>query len=204
MFRPLSSRDEAKNIKNRDFTRSMPSNTPQPIFKQHELYSFDSNNKELKKSIDRQFQNTRNFKKNKEDSNNNMFFRNQFQFNTSQNQQQFLDRDVFKNSNKPVQNFSFKNNNLDYRLNNFHSLNNDNSGSNNINKFFDRNPVNSRRDFYESQRDNDIEEFKKIQGGVFKTITSRQQPQPTRERKPTLKTNYIPNTRSMGIPKNSL
>ena len=32
-------------------------------------------------------------------------------------------------------------------------------------------------DLYESQRANDDDEFKKIQGGVFKTITSQQRPE---------------------------
>jgi hypothetical protein len=100
----------------------------------------------------------------------------------------------------PVQNFKYKNNNLNYRFQNYHSFNN----SEDVNKFLDRQPVNSRMDLYETRRADDDDEFKKIQGGVFKTITSQQRPQQAREQKKVIRPQYIPNTRNMGIPKTAL
>lgn len=189
MFRPINSREKERKQYN-NVPRSMPSTMPYPIVKNHDLYSFD------KGAIDRQAKLTRE----KSISNN----RN-IQFSVSQNQQRFLDRDAFHK--KPVQNFQFNNNNinsnnnnLNYRLQNYHSFNNNCD----TNKFYDRQPVNSRMDLYESQRVNDDDEFKKIQGGVFKTITSQQRPEQARKQKQTIKPKYLPRTRGTGIPKNAL
>lgn len=183
MFRPINSRNKERKQYS-DIPRSMPSTMPYPIVKNHDLYSFD------KGAIDRQAQLTRD----KSVSNN----RN-IRFSVGQNQQRFLDRNAFHK--KPVQNFQLNNNNnLNYRLHNYHSFNN----TTKVNKFYDRQPVNSRMDLYESQRANDDDEFKKIQGGVFKTITSQQRPEQARKQKQIMQPKHLPRTRGTGIPKNAL
>lgn len=181
MFRPVNSREKERKQYN-NVPRSMPSTMPYPIVKNHDLYSFD------KRAIDRQAKLTR--EKSISDNRN-------IQFSISQNQQRFLDRNAFHK--KPVQNFQF-NNNLNYRLQNYHSFNN----TCDINKFYDRQPVNSRVDLYESQRANDDDEFKKIQGGVFKTITSQQRPEQARKQKQIMQPKYLSRTRETGIPNTAL
>ena len=198
MFRPINSREKERHQYN--VPRSMPSTMPYPIVKNHDLYSFD------KGAIDRQAQLTR--QKNRESSFNRQNPRT-MQFPVQQNQQRFIDRNAFQKplsnqerllNKEPVQKFKYKNNNLNYRFQNYHSFNN----SEDVNKFLDRQPVNSRMDLYETQRADDNDEFKKVQGGVFKTITSQQRPKQSREQKKVIRPQYIPNTRNMGIPKTAL
>ena len=113
--------------------------------------------------------------------------------------QGYQDRNVFSINNdiKPVQNFKFKENNLNYGLQNFHSLNGT-FDTKEINKFYDNNPINTRRDIYEGKRNEEEEEFIRIQGGPLYNITDNKA-STTRTQK-TINNHYVPIKKNLAVP----
>ena len=96
----------------------------------------------------------------------------------------------------PVQT-SFQNN---YFTNNFETLNNNQEK----NMFWDRNPVNTRRDNVEKIRISDTYNFIEKQGGNLNNFVDFEI-RNTRENKINLNTNsYIPNGKTMAIPKENI
>ncbi len=73
-----------------------------------------------------------------------------------------------------------------------------------INKYLIRNPVNTRRDNIEKIRNNERQDFLKLQGGMlsnFNEITCEN----TRKHKPEINSNnYVPMARTMAIPKENI
>ena len=108
----------------------------------------------------------------------------------------YQDRDIFSMP-EPVQNFKFKNNNMNYRLQNYHSLNGTFKDKE-INKFYDRHPVNSRRDMCEEMRNDDEEKFIRIQGGPLNNIVDNKG-STTRSKRMIVNT-YVPIARNMAVP----
>lgn len=202
MYRPVSSRDYENNvnIEERSFPRSLPSNTPQMIHSNHELYSFNSNNKNLSKCIDRQMQSTRTNRFTNNRSNNNINFKNEIKDVKVENNF-YQDRNIFSESNRslPVQNFSYSN--QSYRMNNFYSLNNIKDKK--LEKYYDMNPINTRKDIFEQLRNDDTETFKEKQGGPLKYI-SNNKPTATRNNRQNLKNRYMGNGRNMAIPRDNI
>jgi hypothetical protein len=103
---------------------------------------------------------------------------------------------------KPVQT-NFQNN---YYTMSFDDLNHQNKNKNKdeINDFYNRNPVNTRRDNIEKTRNTDRESFLKDQGGLlgnFNNIRCEN----TRENKNVINSsNYIPMPRTLAIPKENI
>ena len=108
----------------------------------------------------------------------------------------YQDRDIFSMP-EPVQNFKFKDNNMNYRLQNYHSLNGTFKDKE-INKFYDRHPVNSRRDMCEEIRNDDKEKFIRIQGGPLNNIVDNKGS--TTRSKRLIVNNYVPIARNMAVP----
>ena len=107
-------------------------------------------------------------------------------------------RNKMNNDNtNPVQN-SFQNNNF------MNFSNNSDYQDNEINKYLTRNPVNTRRDDIEKVRNNERQEFLKTQGGMLSNFNDLTYTN-TRKNKPDINTfNYIPNSRTMAIPKENI
>jgi hypothetical protein len=223
MNRPIQSRVQQKNNRESyNFPRALPSTMPTPIFHNHELYSFNGSkqNQPGFASVDRQFQNTRTSQTNtyqeyKQDKNelNNQFKQNANFYgnfigaknNSVNNLSNYHDRNIFKPNvvSQPVQNFKFKDNNLqqNYRMHNFMSLNGQFQNSE-INKFYDSKPVDTRRDIYEDLRNDDEEKFIRMQGGPINNIVENKGSS-TRIQKP-LVNNYVPIKKNLAVPLNKI
>jgi hypothetical protein len=101
-------------------------------------------------------------------------------------------------SKKPVQ-ADFQNN---YYTMSFDSMNHHNNQE--INKFLNRNPVNTRRDNLEKSRNVEKQDFLKSQGGILSNFTQINY-ENTRQNKNTINSsNYIPMPRTMAIPKENI
>jgi hypothetical protein len=101
-------------------------------------------------------------------------------------------------SKKPVQ-ADFQNN---YYTMSFDSMNHHNNQE--INKFLNRNPVNTRRDNLEKSRNVEKQDFLKSQGGILSNFTEINY-ENTRQNKNTINSsNYIPMPRTMAIPKENI
>ena len=202
MNRPIPSRVQQKiNRENYNFPRSLPSTMPTPIFHNHELYSFNDKKNGLR-SIDRQFVDTRNQQTNnyqlyKQDRNE---LNNQFKQNAN-NLGYYQDRSFFQTNLtiKPVQNFKFKDNNMqqNYRMQNFMSLNGQ-FDNKEINKYYDNKPVDTRRDMYEDLRNEEEEKFIRYQGGPINRIVNNKG-ENTRSQK-RLVNNYVPIKKNLAVP----
>ena len=228
MNRPIQSRVQQKNNReNYNFPRALPSTMPTPIFHNHELYTFNGKKQNQPGfiSVDRQFQNTRNLQtntyqtntyqtntyqtntyqtyKNNKNELNNQFKQNANFYNPqiSNNLSSYQDRNCFQKNivSQPVQNFKFKDNNLqqNYRMQNFMSLNGQFQNSE-INKFYDSKPVDTRRDIYEDLRNEEAEKFIRIQGGPINNIVDNKGVN-TRTQKQ-LVNNYVPIKKSLAVP----
>jgi len=199
---------------------------PTPIFHNHELYTFDQNatnvhgiqrpvltktrNNEQQRSVQtppHRPQNEFYFplpnqQPNKPYSRPEVKTKPLYQANNNKNNKnnrQFIgyqDRDIFSMP-EPVQNFKFKDNNMNYRLQNYHSLNGT-FKEKEINKFYDRHPVNSRRDMCEEMRNDDKEKFIRIQGGPLNNIADNKGS--TTRSKRLIVNNYVPIARNMAVP----
>ena len=160
----------------RDFFRPIISNIPTPLNYNHEHYTIDQNAINIYNlDIERSSISTRN-KMNNDNSCNNSY----------------------NNHNaNPVQN-SFQNNNF------MNFSNNSDYQDNEINKYLTRNPVNTRRDDIEKVRNNERQEFLKTQGGMLSNFNDFTYTN-TRKNKPDINSfNYIPNARTMAIPKENI
>ena len=105
------------------------------------------------------------------------------------------------NSNvNPVQN-NFQNQyTQDFFMSNFETINNNQE----TNMFMDRNPTNTRRDQMEKIRNSDRNDFLRNQGGNLNNFTEFQY-QNTRKKKDEINiSSYIPNSRTMAIPKENI
>lgn len=220
MQRPMQSRIQEKvNRENYNFPRSLPSTMPTPIFNNHELYTFDKNATNVR-SIQRPvLTKTRNNTNNTQSRQtpphrpknefyfplpnqqpNKPYSRPEVKTKTLHNQQkQFIgyqDRSIFSVP-EPVQNFKFRDNNMNYRMQNYHSLNGTFKNEE-INKFYDRHPVNSRRDVCEETRNDDQEKFIRLQGGPLNNIVDNKGS--TTRSKRLIVNNYVPIARNMAVP----
>lgn len=213
MNRPIQSRVQQKNNRESyNFPRALPSTMPTPIFHNHELYTFNGKKQNQPGfiSVDRQFQSTRNpqtntyqiYKNNKNELNN-QFKQNANFYNPrmSNNLSSYQDRNCFQNNivAQPVQNFKFKDNNLqqNYRMQNFMSLNGQFQNSE-INKFYDSKPIDTRRDIYEDLRNDDEEKFIRMQGGPINNIVENKGANTRTQKR--LVNNYVPIKKSLAVP----
>jgi hypothetical protein len=107
-------------------------------------------------------------------------------------------RNNTSNSRKPVQNDIQTN----YYTMNFDTLNN---VENDTNKYLTRNPVNSRRDNIEKERNNDKNDFMKVQGGILGNNYSDFKYECTRKGKSDINSSsYVPMPRTLAIPKENI
>ena len=193
MDRPIPSRvKEQVNRENYHFPRSLPSTMPMPIVNKHELYDIQSTKQQSK------IKNKGIYPSRPPQAKPQLgtpSFDNQQQ---QQSNMGYQDRNIFK---KPVQNFKFKENNLNYRLQNFVSLNNcfDNSE---INKFYDSKPIDTRRDHYEEMRNSDEEKFLELQGGPMCNIMDNKGT--TTRSKKQIVNNYLPIGRNLAVPPSAI
>lgn len=100
----------------------------------------------------------------------------------------------------PVQN-NFQNQyTQNFFMSNFETINN----TQETNMFMDRNPSNTRRDEMEKTRNDDRKDFLRNQGGNLNNFTEFQY-QSTRKKKDEINiSSYIPNSRTMAIPKENI
>jgi len=186
MDRPIPSRvKEQVNREDYHFPRSLPSTMPMPIVNKHELYDIQSTKQQSK------IRNKGMYPSRPPQATPKLGTPS---FDQQQQNQHYQDRNIFK---KPVQNFKFKENNLNYRLQNFVSLNNcfDNSE---INKFYDSKPIDTRRDHYEETRNSDEEKFMELQGGPMCNIMDNKGT--TTRSKKQIVNNYLPIGRNLAVP----
>ena len=102
------------------------------------------------------------------------------------------------NSKKPVQS-NFQNN---YYTMTFDDLNHHNNQE--INKYLNRNPVNSRRDTIEKIRNEDKQDFMKTQGGLLSNFTDIKIENTRKDKNIINSSNYVPMPRTMAIPKEKI
>ncbi len=94
--------------------------------------------------------------------------------------------------------------NSSYAFQNFETLNKIAEKEEEINRYMDRNPVNTRRDEIEKSRLVDKKDFMNIQGGTMNSNHNFGDLKPQNTRKNEnhgIQTNYIPNGRNMAIPR---
>jgi hypothetical protein len=110
-------------------------------------------------------------------------------------------RNNVMDSKKPVQS-SFQN---DYYTMNYDTINNNlQYNDQEANKIFTRNPVNTRRDLLEKERNNDKQDFLKVQGGYLNNMPDFRI-ETTRKTKADINNiNYVPMARTMAIPKENI
>lgn len=164
------------NNRNADFFRPILSNPQVPMTYNHEQYYYDKN-------IYNQ---------------NNTFNNN---FNTD------IERSFVSTRNKasdiiksPVQS-SFQN---DYYTSNFETFNNYNSIDNEKNKLYTRNPVNSRRDLIEKERNSDKQNFMKTQGGYTNGVPEFKFESTRRGKYEINSSTYVPMPMTMAIPRENI
>lgn len=102
-------------------------------------------------------------------------------------------------SKKPVVQQSFQN---DYYTMNFDNMNFKNEQE--TNQFFNRNPVNTRRDNLEKVRNTEREEFMKTQGGIMSNFNDIRFENTRKDKKEINSSNYVPMPRTMAIPKENI
>jgi hypothetical protein len=103
-------------------------------------------------------------------------------------------------NNKPVQNNFQNEHTQNYFMSNFETINNGQE----INMYQDRNPVNTRRDQLEKTRNSDRQDFLRNQGGNLNNFTKFQYENTRKEKKEVNISSYIPNSRTMAIPKENI
>ncbi len=89
-----------------------------------------------------------------------------------------------------------------YFFNNFETLNKIAEKEESINRFMDRNPVNTRRDEIEKERLIDKKQFMTSQGGVMSNFNDLTPQQTRSDKNKSFQNNYVPNGRTMAIPRN--
>jgi hypothetical protein len=171
-----------------DFLRPIISNPSIPIISNHEHYLYDSNINDCNNNYNNNYNNNNNNYNNNYNNNN---YNNNFDIERSS----VCTRNNNSNSRKPVQN-DIQNN---YYSTNFESLNNI---DNETNKYLTRNPVNTRRDNLEKERNNDKNDFLKIQGGMLNGNYADFKYETTRKGKNDINSSsYVPMPRTLAIPK---
>jgi hypothetical protein len=103
-------------------------------------------------------------------------------------------------NNKPVQNNFQNEHTQNYFMSNFETINNGQE----INMYQDRNPVDTRRDQLEKTRNSDRQDFLRNQGGNLNNFTKFQYENTRKEKKEVNISSYIPNSRTMAIPKENI
>jgi hypothetical protein len=99
---------------------------------------------------------------------------------------------------RPVQQ-SFQNN---YHTMTFDKLNNNSNQE--INNFLTRNPVNTRRDNMEKNRNQDRQDFLKQQGGTLSNYSDLPFENTRKEKSTINSSNYVPMPRTMAIPRENI
>jgi hypothetical protein len=107
-------------------------------------------------------------------------------------------RNEYINIKKPVQS-NFQNN---YYTMTFDELNHQNNQE--VNKIFNRNPVNSRRDYLEKERNDDRQDFLNSQGGMLSNFSNIKVENTRKDRNSINSSNYVPMPRTMAIPKENI
>ena len=107
-------------------------------------------------------------------------------------------RNEYINLKKPVQN-NFQNN---YYTMSFDELNHKNNQE--INQFLTRNPVNTRRDTLEKNRNDDRQSFMTTQGGMLSNFNDIKIENTRKDKNTINSSNYIPMPRTMAIPKENI
>jgi len=105
--------------------------------------------------------------------------------------------DCINNKNQVQSNF--QNN---YYTMTFDDLNHQNNQE--INKYLNRNPVNSRRDALEKVRNEDRQDFMKSQGGILSNFVDLKIENTRKDKNTINSSNYIPMPRTMAIPKEKI
>ena len=105
-------------------------------------------------------------------------------------------RNDFIDVKKPPVQQSFQN---DYYMTSFDNMNHSNEQE--INKYLNRNPVNTRRDNLEKSRNTDRQDFLKSQGGVLNNYSDFKCENTRKNKTEINSSNYIPMPRTMAIPK---
>ncbi len=89
-----------------------------------------------------------------------------------------------------------------YFFNNFETLNKLAENEEKINRFMDRNPVNTRRDEIEKERLLDKKQFMNSQGGVMSNFNDLTPQQTRTDKNRSFQNSYVPNGKTMAIPRN--
>lgn len=169
---------KSDNNRNTDFFRPMLSNPQVPMTYNHESYYYDNNMYNQTNSYNNNFD------------------------NMDIERSSLSTRNNIASSRKPVQT-NFQN---DYYTMNYDTLNNSLNSMNDVdaNKYLTRNPVNTRRDMLEKERNLDKQEFMRTQGGYLNNIPEFNY-QSTRKGKPQINSsNYIPMPCTRAIPKENI
>ena len=165
-------------------------------------YLFDDEINKNKKNLDFNFPQISNQSKPINNAHDNYIFDRNAEIFYNQNQGNYLHPvNTRLNSNvNPVQN-NFQNQyTQDFFMSNFETINNNQE----TNMFMDRNPTNTRRDQMEKTRNSDRNDFLRNQGGNLNNFTEFQY-QNTRKKKDEINiSSYIPNSRTMAIPKENI
>ena len=104
------------------------------------------------------------------------------------------------NDNLPVQN-NFQNEyTQNFFMSNFETIN----YGQEKNMYYDRNPVNTRRDEVEKSRNNDRNDFLRSQGGNLHNFTEFQYTNTRKSKNGIDISSYIPNSRTMALPKENI
>lgn len=103
-------------------------------------------------------------------------------------------------NHNPVQNNFQNEHTQNYFMSNFETINHGQER----NMYQDRNPVNTRRDQLEKTRNSDRQDFLRNQGGNLHNFTEFQYENTRKEKKEVNISSYIPNSRTMAIPKENI
>jgi len=109
-----------------------------------------------------------------------------------------IERTSICSRNKPVQT-NFQNN---YYTMTFDDLNHQNNQE--INRYLNRNPVNSRRDTIDKTRNEDRQDFLRSQGGMLSNFNDIKIENTRKDKNTINSSNYIPMPRTMAIPKEQI
>jgi len=164
-------------------------------------YLFDDEINKNKKNIDFKFPQISNQSKPINTRHDNYMFDRNAELFFNQNQGNYLNPVNSRlDQNKPVQD-NFQNQYAqNFFMSNFETINNNQES----NMFIDRNPVNTRRDQMEKTRNQDRNDFLRSQGGNLNNFTEFQY-ESTRKKKNEIDiSQYIPNSRTMAIPKEKI
>lgn len=164
-------------------------------------YLFDDEINKNKKNIDFKFPQISNQSKPINTKHDNYMFDRNAELFFNQNQGNYLNPVNSRlDQYKPVQD-NFQNQYAqDFFMSNFETINNNQE----TNMFIDRSPVNTRRDQIERTRNEDRNDFLRNQGGNLNNFTEFQY-ESTRKKKNEIDiSQYVPNSRTMAIPKEKI